>query len=300
MGHFLGSILKAILHSLLSLEQVAGLFAGLGLKGAVHGAAGHGLVEIHEVAVEVGAVHAGKLGLAAHGQAAAAAHAGAVDHDGVHGDDALEAVLLAGLDHELHHDEGADGDDEVVLVASGHQLVEGGGDNALGAVAAVVGHDAQLIAAGFELILENEQILAAEAHDAVDDTALLVQLPGDGQSDGAAHAAADDADLLQALGLGGAAQRADEIVDALAHLKAVQLHRGTTDDLEDDVHGALLPVVACDGEGDTLAVLERAHNDKLARLCLFGNEGGFNDHLCNGGVERHLFRDLVHCVCSFS
>ena len=90
MGHFLGSILKAILLCLLSLEQIAGLLAGLCLKGAVHGAAGHGFVEIDEVTVKVGAVHAGKLGLAAHGQAAAAAHAGAVDHNGVHGDDALQ------------------------------------------------------------------------------------------------------------------------------------------------------------------------------------------------------------------
>ena len=86
---------------------------------------------------------------------------------------------------------------------------------------------------------------------------------------------------------------------SFALFQGIQLHRTCADDLEDDVHGALFPVVACDGEGNALAVLERAHNDKLARLCLFGNEGGFNDHLCNGGVERHLFRDLVHCVCSF-
>ena len=270
-----------------------------GLKRAVHGAAGHGLVKIHQVAVKVGAVHAGKLGLAAHGQAAAAAHAGAVDHDGVHGDDALQAVLLAGLDHELHHDQRADGDDQVVLVAGGHQLVQGGGDHTLGAVAAVIGHDAQLVAAGLELVLEDEQILAAEADDAVHHAALLVQLLGDGQSDGAAHAAADDADLLQALHLGGAAQRAHKIVDALAHLQAVQLHGGAAHDLEDDIHGALLAVVTGHGQGDALAVLKRAHNDKLARLCLFGNERGFNDHLCHGGVQRDLFSDLIHCVCSF-
>ena len=80
--------------------------------------------------------------------------------------------------------------------------------------------------------------------------------------------------------------------------KAVQLHGGAADDLEDDVHSTLLAVIACDGEGDALAVFKRAHNDKLAGLCFFGNERGFNDHLCNGGVQRHLFRDLVHCVCS--
>ena len=36
--------------------------------------------------------------------------------------------------------------------------------------------------------------------------------------------------------LGGAAQRADEVVDALPHFEAVQLHGGAADDLEDDVH----------------------------------------------------------------
>ena len=207
-------------------------------------------------------------------------------------------MLLAGLDHELHHDERADGDDQVVLVAGSHQLVEGSGDDALGAVAAIVGHDPQLVAAGIELVLEDEQVLAAEADHAVDNAALLVEFTGDGQRNGAAHAAADDADLLQAFHLGGAAQRADEVVDALTHFEAVQLHGGAADDLEDDVYSTLLAVIACDGEGDALAVFKRAHNDKLAGLCLFGNERGFNDHLCNGGVQRHLFRDLVHCVCS--
>ena len=87
--------------------------AGAGLKGAVHGAAGHCLVKIHEVAVKVGAVHAGKLGLAAHGQAAAAAHAGAVDHDGVHRHNGLDIVRLGRLDDEFHHDQRSDRDDLV-------------------------------------------------------------------------------------------------------------------------------------------------------------------------------------------
>ena len=130
-------------------------------------------------------------------------------------------------------------------------------------------------------------------------TALLVQLTGNGQGNGAAYAAAHDTDLLQTLHLGGTAQRAHEIVDALADLQAVQLHRGTAHDLENDVHSALLAVVTGHGQGDALAVLKRAHNDKLARLCLFGDQRGFNDHLCHGGVQRDFFSDLIHRVCSF-
>ena len=81
--------------------------------------------------------------------------------------------------------------------------------------------------------------------------------------------------------------------------KAVQLHGGAADDLENDVNGALFAVVTGHGQGDALAVLKRTHNDKLARLCLFGDERGFNDHLRHGGVQRDFFSDLIHRDCSF-
>ena len=162
-----------------------------------------------------------------------------------------------------------------------------------------VGHDAQLVAAGLELVLQDQQILAAEADDAVHHTALIVQFLGNGQGNGAAHAAADHAHLLQAFHLGGTAQRAHKVVDAVAYVQAVQLHGGAADDLEDDLHGTGLAVVTGDRQGDALAVLKRAHNDKLARLCLFGDQRGFNDHLRHGGIQRDFFSDLIHCVCSF-
>ena len=66
----------------------------LGLKISVRSVPGDHLVEVHLVAVEVGAVHAGELHLAAHGEAAAAAHAGAVDHNGVHAHGGGDLVLL--------------------------------------------------------------------------------------------------------------------------------------------------------------------------------------------------------------
>ena len=69
------------------------------------------LVEVDQVAVELGAVDAGELGLAADGDAAAAAHAGAVDHDRVQRDDGLDAVLAREVGDGLHHGYGADGVD---------------------------------------------------------------------------------------------------------------------------------------------------------------------------------------------
>ena len=110
--------------------------------------------------------------------------------------------------------------------------------------------NAQSVGASLKFVLKDQQILIAEADHAVHHTALIVQLLGDGQCNGAAHAAAHNTHLLQTLGLGGAAQRADEVVDAIACVQAVQLHGGAADDLEDDVHSTLLAVIACDGEGD--------------------------------------------------
>ena len=208
-------------------------------------------------------------------------------------------VLLAGLDHELHHDQGADGDDFVVLVAGGDQLFQGGGDHALLAVAAVVGHHPQLVAAGGKVILQDQQVLAAEADDAVDHAALLVQLAGNGQGNGAAHAAAHHADLFQTLGLGGAAQGAHKIMDFVTHLQGVQLHGGVAHDLEDDVHRAGLPVVAGDGQGDALALLQRADDDELARLRLLGDQGRLDAELGHSRVQLDLLRDPVHGENSF-
>ena len=57
---------------------------------------------------------------------------------------------------------------------------------------------------------------------AVHFAALLVQLLGHGQRDGAAHAAADHGDLFEALQVCvGIAQRADEIMQAFAPLQSV-------------------------------------------------------------------------------
>ena len=79
-------------------------------------------------------------------------------------------------------------------------------------------HDLQHGGDGFELILKDDDVLALEADDRVHLRAAVVELLQDGVCDGAAHAAADDADLLLALGFGGLAERADEVLQAIALL----------------------------------------------------------------------------------
>ena len=115
-----------------------------------------------------------------------------------------------------------------------------------------------------------------------------------GVGDGAAHAAADDGHLFQALRLGGAAQGAHEVVKAIALLQVVEQLGGGPHDLEDDGDGALLPVKVGDGQGDALPVLVDPEDDELARLRLFGDEGGVDDHPGDGGVQRLFFQYEIH------
>ena len=112
----------------------------MGLPVPVDTVPAHELGVVHLVAVKVGAVYAGKLGLAAYGDPAAAAHAGAVHHDGVQGDNGLDPEGLRGLGDELHHGDGANGQNLIVLAAGFQQLLELYSDEAVLAVGAVVGH----------------------------------------------------------------------------------------------------------------------------------------------------------------
>ena len=87
--------------------------------------AAHEFVIIDLVAVKVRAVDAGEFDLAADRDTTAAAHAGAVDHDGVQRDDGLDAEGLGGLGDELHHRDRADGEHGFVTVKL-QQLLESG------------------------------------------------------------------------------------------------------------------------------------------------------------------------------
>ena len=103
----------------------------MALEVRIAAGAAHGLVKIDLVAVEIRAVHAGEFHFAADGQAAAAAHARAVHHDRVHGDDGFLAVFLRCQADEFHHDQRPNGDDLVEALATFQQLFERRGDVAL-------------------------------------------------------------------------------------------------------------------------------------------------------------------------
>ena len=101
------------------------------LGAAVAPQARHQVVEVDQVAVEVGAVDAGELHLVADLDAAAAAHAGAVDHHRVQADDGADAVRPRRLGAALHHHRRADRDHLVDVGMARDRLLEAGGDAAL-------------------------------------------------------------------------------------------------------------------------------------------------------------------------
>jgi len=80
----------------------------------------------------------------------------------------------------------------------------------------------------------------------------------------------------------------------LALFEGVQLHGTRADNLKDDGHGACLTVKACDGQGDALGVLLCADNDKLAGLCLLGNERRMDAKFGYGGVQFSPFYNGKH------
>ena len=96
------------------------------------------------------------------------------------------------------------------------------GDEAVIAVGAVVGADVQVGAGLPHLLLQDHDVLGAEADDDVDVSAHLVQGFGLRVSDGTAHAAADDCGLLDAVQIGGGPQRAHKVQDAVPGIHAAQ------------------------------------------------------------------------------
>ena len=127
---------------------------------------------------------------------------------------------------------------------------------------------------------------------------LLMQLLGHRQRDGAAHAAADDRNLFQPVGMRRHAQRPDEIMQALSFFHRVQLHRRAADNLIDDGHRSGIAVKISDGQRDALAVLKCAENNKLTRLRLFRNKRRFNHHFRDGRVQAFFLDDFEHDVSS--
>ena len=274
----------------------ADMLLGLFLFPGVEGVAGDQLVPVHLVTVEVGAVNAGELGLAAHSDAAAAAHAGGIDHDGAQRADGLDAVGLGGEGGKLHHLQRADDEHLVILPAGLDELLQLGVAEALLAVGAVVGADIQVGGVLAHLLFKDHDVLAAEAGDHVHLDAGLPHALGDGIADGAADAAAHHADTLLVADLGGLAHGADKVGQLVAGLHELQHFGGLAHGLDHDGDGAGLAVIVGDGQRDTLAVLVQTKDDELSGEALLRDQRGLDDELNDraGLVQGPLAHNWKH------
>ena len=223
------------------------------------------LVEVDQVAVEIGAVHAGELHLAADGDAARSAHARAVDHDRIEADDGRDAERAAGLAARLHHRDGADGDHFADVLFALQDFGERVGDEALAAVAAVIGGDDQFVALVAELVFPEDEIAVAESDDRDGAVALLLvlaQLRVDGRD---AQSAADQHNRpVELADVAGQPERSDEIEDRVAFAQRHHFQRGLADSLDYDRDGALTGVEIRHGERDPFPMLIDASHDKMA------------------------------------
>ena len=208
----------------------------------------------------------------------------------------MDAEGLGGSAYELHHGHGADGQHLVEGLTGLQQLLQGLGDQAVTAVSTVVGHKNQPVGCCLELVLQNDDVLAAETDDNGHFCARFLERLGRGQGDGAAHAAADHADLLLALHGGGLAQGAYKVVDVVAFLQRTQGVGGEADLLEDNGNGTFFPVITGDGQGNALSHLVDAENDELTGLCLTGDKGRFDLHQGDGSVQLLLANDFIHVL----
>ena len=166
----------------------------------------------------------------------------------------------------------------------------------MAAVGAVVGHDRKTVGAGPELVLKDQQVLAAEADDGGNVRAEAVELLGHGHGDGAADAAAHDADLLNALGVGGNAERADKVLNIFALVLGIQQGGRRADNLENDLHAALFRVGSGNRQRNAFTFFVDAENDELAGFRFFCDQRRKDLHLRHGRIQLSFVQNLIHSI----
>ena len=94
----------------------------------------------------------------------------------------------------------------------------------------------------FKFFLHDHQILIAEAHHGIHLCAHFMQFSGHGIGNGTAHAAADNAYLFQALGMGGDTQGSNEIGNIFALFLVVELFCSCANYLENNFNSSFFPI----------------------------------------------------------
>ena len=224
------------------------------------------LGEVDRVRIEIRPVDAGELHLAADRHAARSAHAGAVDHHRVQRHHGAHAERARRLGTGVHHRHRADRHDQLRRIARQH-VAQGGVDEAGSSGAAVVGAHDQLVAELAQLVGPEHELGSAEADDAGDPVAGLLegaQLRKDRRH---AQAAADQHHVADLRNVLRQPERAGEIGELVARGEMVaHLAGGLAQRLHHDRDGAALAVEVGDGQWNALARFIEPEHDEMAGL----------------------------------
>ena len=125
-------------------------------------------------------------------------------------------------------------------------------------------------------------------------TALGVKLFSYGISNGAADAARNNRNSFKSVGFGCSAEGTYKIMKPVTLIEVVKLFRGCSDNLENNCNRTPLPVKVRYSERDSFSVFINPENDKLTRLCFFGNKRSSDFHQTNRGVEHLLCHYFKH------
>ena len=238
--------------------------------------AGKHLVEIHFVAVELGAIDADEARLAADGDAAGTTHSRSIHHDGVQGHVGADIIFLGQQAAELHHDGRTDGKHLIHLLALDHLLDTHGHDTLL-TIRTIVGHDDNLIRVLAHLVLQDNQILRAACEHADDAVAGSLQRLDDRQHRGHSYPTPGTDHGAEILDMSSLAQRAYDVRQFIAHIQVAELRGAHAHLLHDEGDGASLRVSISNGQRHALTLLAHADDDEVTGTTSLGDEGSL-DH----------------------
>src|SRR5579862_5130086 len=244
---------------------------------AIHRVPLHQHCEIHLVPIELGAVDAGEFTLTINEHAAAAAHAGSVNHDRVQADDGVDVLLTGHLRYGLHHHDRSNCDDQIDTRAILDQLPQLVGDEALVGIAAVVGREHQGIADGSHLGFKNHQLFIARSNDAKHAVADSLQRRGRGIRHRGSDSSADDHHSAVFRDFRRLAQRPDHVEDRISGFQRVEQVRRLARRLHYDADGSALGVGIFNGDRNPFTLFVDSQDDELSRL-LFSSDPGSLDH----------------------
>ena len=271
---------------------------GMFLETAVGGETIGQTVEIHQMAVELRTIHAGEFCHSADHDPAAAAHAGAVDHDWIEADKGLDAMGPGQLRHGPHHRHRSDCHNQLGGAGRiGDQVGQFGGNKSFAADTAVLGGDQQLIRQCRQLIGQDDVLAGSTANDGRHLVASSSQGLDQRIKDCGTDPAADAGHPPPVFNMGRLTQRTGHVTDAAALGNGHDLARRGTDGLNEKRNGACSMIGITYGQGNTFSATVGPDNNKLARLACQSHARGQHHHFVEIG-RQDLVADYFKHVCA--